>query len=256
MSEAAARALAHAIARVAVNRVSRDGDRWVKRRLAGSTMLIAPGNLYLQRAGHFTMIASAEAWARREVEVHHALYGASHAGFGRNHAIWVAHVPGDSLTELVERESPHVQPAIRAAGIELRRAHSTTTRNSLFSHGDLHLSNIVYSATDRRARLLDFETQHTPHVGVHARHADDLVCLALDCAGKAPSQARAEQHWQDLLAGYLEAGSALAVTHEVAANLAVAERLLPRSLQLIRTRNMPKSQLGGVLAAMRRIALA
>ncbi len=201
MSEEAARVLAYAVRRVVVNRVVRNGDRWLKRRVPGSTAVIATGNVYLRRAGRFTLLVTPSRWARHEVEVYRALYGENAAGFLDAKRVWMAHTPGITLTDLVQRGAS--VRALQATGAELRRVHATNIAGKLFSHGDLHLANVLFCAEGDRARLIDFETVHTDDQDARARHVDDLACLAFDLAATSP---RPATDWAAFLRGYAPEG--------------------------------------------------
>lgn len=248
MAEEAARMLASAVRRVAVNRVVRSGERWIKRRVAGSAMVVATGNTYLRRAGGFVMIASALRWARHEVAVYRSLYGASAAGLVGDDSVWMAHTPGETLSSVVQRG--HALHALHAAGVELRRVHHITIDGRAFSHGDLHLANILFCPEEERARLIDFETVHLDEHSARARHADDLACLAFDLAATSP---RPAEDWSALLRGYALDD---ALRPALAAKLVVCEDLVPRSLQLLRTRHLHREQLALRLRALRRELVA
>ncbi len=244
MSEEAAKVLAFAVRRVAVNRVARHGGRWHKRRIAGSAMVVTAGNVYLRRAGRFSMLATPRSWARHEVDVYRALYGESAAGFLDAERVWITHTPGVTLTDLVQRGAPlHV---LRAAGAELRRVHAAVIAGRSFSHGDLHLSNVIFCAEEGRARLIDFETVHSDEQDAAARHADDLACLAFDLAATSPQPAL---EWAAFLSGYALSGD---VRAQLANKLVVLDGLVPRSLQLLRTRHLPRQRLAERLRAFQR----
>lgn len=243
MSEVAAMLLARAVRRVAVNRVVRRGEHWLKRRIAGSTMVITGGNVYLRRAGRFSMLETPRSWARHEVGVYRTLYGTGAAGFLDAERVWMTHAPGVTLAELVRTGAP--PSALRAAGVELRRMHDTTIGGRRFSHGDLHLSNVLFCAAASRARVIDFETVHTDEQDAAERHADDLACLALDLAATSIRPAR---DWAMILRGY---GLVAAVRDELAPRLSIARGLVPRSLQILRSGYLPREQLTERLAALR-----
>jgi len=259
--ELGARWLAHVVDRVAVNDVVRDGDRWIKRRRLTAPALIVPGNVYLRRAARFTMLADPEAWAIHEVLCHTALHGEESAGRAGARAIWTSHLPGMPLTRLVaeeERDEARVLAAMQAAGVEIRRAHETMVEGEAFSHGDLHLSNLLFDGG--RARILDFETAHDPALDARERHADDLVAVALDLVGKLVEggEGRGDElagsAWDALVDGYRGAAArerASAVVETLAralAELVVADGLLSRSIQIVRTRHTPPATLARALA--------
>lgn len=243
MSEVAAILLARAVRRVAVNRVVRRGERWLKRRIAGSSVVITAGNVYLRRAGRFAMLDTPRRWARHEVDVYRALYGEGAAGLLDDARVWMAHTPGVTLAELVRLGAP--REALEAAGAELKRMHDTAIGGRWFSHGDLHLENVLFCAADGRARVIDFETVHTDEQDVAARHAEDLACLALDLAA---TSVRPAIDWAALLRGYTMGD---AVRDALLTRLSIARGLVPRSLQILRSRYLPREQLAERLGALR-----
>ena len=123
--------------------------------------------------------------------------------------------------------------------------HHTAIGGRWFSHGDLHLSNVLFCAQNDRARVIDFETVHTSDQHAAARHAEDLACVALDLAATSVQPAA---DWAVLLRGYALEG---AVRTELATRLVLARGLVPRSLQILRSRYLPREQLADTLAALR-----
>jgi Ser/Thr protein kinase RdoA (MazF antagonist) len=76
---------------------------------------------------------------------------------------------------------------LAAAARELRRAHEqecTAFHDGLWSHGDPHAGNFVYEESTDRARLIDFEVMHHRTMSADERHADDLLVLLQDIAGR------------------------------------------------------------------------
>lgn len=227
--EALARVFARGLDQAIVNRVRRDGERWIKTRLWRGRLVIAPGNVYLRwaRAG-FTMHASAQAWAAYETRAYRALYGDDASGELSPRSIWTRHLEGESLKTLVSGEDP--SRALRAAGVELARAHATLAFGAPFSHGDLHLKNLLYDARANAAHIIDFETPHDGVLDVNQRHADDLLVLVLDLLGATPAE-RAPELARSLFDGYGRAD----VLTALGARLEVEKGLLPRALQIVRS---------------------
>lgn len=253
MIELVASLLAALVARVGVNRVERRGARWYKTRLRRAPLLIAPGNVYLGRSGSsFRMHVSAAAWAAYEVLQHRALHGQNEAGAAHARTIWTAHLEGESLTSIVARGQKDEQEAMRAAGREVGRAHAVALHGSPFSHGDLHLSNLLWDRAKGRAWMIDFETPHDPSQSALARQADDVQALVLDILGKVRDEARAEALVSALAEGYLRARpDAQPVLRAAAARLCVERSVLRRSLQLVRTRGLGARRLAETFARVR-----
>jgi tRNA A-37 threonylcarbamoyl transferase component Bud32 len=253
MTEPLASLLAALVGRVTVNRVQRRGARWVKTRMRRAPLLIAPGNVYLGRSGSsFRMHVSAEEWAAYEVAQHRALHGEDSAGRLDSRTIWTAHLEGESLTSLVSRAGNDARKAMRAAGREIGRAHAVVVSGRAFSHGDLHLSNLLFDEATGRAREIDFETPHDPAHSALVRHADDLQALVLDILGKVRDAARAEALVSALAQGYRSARpDAEEVLRAAAARLRVERSVLRRSLQLVRTRGLGARSLAELTTRLR-----
>jgi tRNA A-37 threonylcarbamoyl transferase component Bud32 len=253
MSELIASLLATLVGRVTVNRVRRCGARWVKTRTRSAPLLIAPGNPYLARSGSsFQMHASAAAWATYEVAQHRALHGEDSAGPLDDRTIWTAHVEGESLTSLASRSARSEVQAMRAAGMEVGRAHAVEVFGTAFSHGDLHLSNLLWDDATGRARMIDFETPHDPTQSALARQADDLQALVLDILGKVRDGVRADALAAALAQGYRSARpDAEEVLQAATARLHVERSVLPRSLQLVRTRGLAARSLAEAFTRVR-----
>jgi Ser/Thr protein kinase RdoA (MazF antagonist) len=79
---------------------------------------------------------------------------------------------------------------LQAAARELRRAHMAESEyfRGPWSHGDPHSGNFVYEPEADRARLIDFEVMHHPNISADERHADDLLVLLQDMAGRIAAE--------------------------------------------------------------------
>jgi hypothetical protein len=244
LMELVARMLAHLVDRVRMNRIRQEAQRWIKRRKAYAPLVIAPGNVYLalSRSG-IRMHSNPRAWAPYEISRWRALHGDDAAGPIDRAMIWTRALPGESLTTLLDRErtSALAREALRAGGAELRRAHATSIDGEPFSHGDLHLSNLLYA--DGRARLIDFETPHERTLSAGARHADDLYVLLLDLVAKGHGDLAPA-----LVEGY---GPLPALLRE---RLTLEHALLPRSLQILRSGFLPRPALQAALENLREMS--
>jgi len=228
--ETLARLFARGLEQAIVNRVRREDDsRWVKTRLWRGPMIIAPGNVYLRwaRAG-FTMHTSSAAWARFEARAYRALYGDDAAGELSPRSIWTRHLEGQSLRTLA---SSDIAPrAMHAAGVELARAHTTLVDGAPFSHGDLHLKNLLYDHDAREAHIIDFETPHDAGLSPDERHADDLYVLLLDLLGTVT-----EERAPELAASLFEGYGRHEVQSVLAPRFGVEQQFFPRALQIVRS---------------------
>jgi hypothetical protein len=231
--EALARLFARGLEHAIVNRVRREGARWVKTRLYRGRFIITPGNVYLRwaRAG-FTMHTSPEAWAKYELGAYRALYGGDAAGEVSSRSIWTRHLEGESL------KTRPTADALHAGGVELARAHATLVDGVPFSHGDLHLKNLLYDEAAKVAHIIDFETPHDDGLGAVERHADDLYVLVLDLLGTT-SEDRSPELARALFDGYARAE----VLAALRARLDVERAFLPRALQIVRSNYLRRGEL-------------
>jgi tRNA A-37 threonylcarbamoyl transferase component Bud32 len=202
--------------------------------------MIFAGNAYLGRSGSWLrMHVSATAWAAYEITRHRALHGEASAGHLDARTIWTTHLEGESLTSLVGRAFDDETRAMRAAGREIGRAHRQFVDGLAFSHGDLHLSNLLWDSAQNRAWMIDFETPHDANRAAHERHADDIQALLLDVLAKVRDDERTKALAAALVEGYRrERPDADAVLRAASARLHVETGVLSRSLQLVRTRGL------------------
>ena len=153
----------------------------VKRRRAGGDVVIWFGNRFLSLArSGIEMFVDAERWLDWEIHCVGLLYPEFPASREHGWALIVHKFHGTSLRRLlgesVERR------AFAAAGRELRRAHQIMCDRykACWSHGDLHLDNVLYDAGADRAFLIDFDTRHELRLGWMERQADDLKVMLLE----------------------------------------------------------------------------
>jgi hypothetical protein len=162
------------------------GLMWIKRRQTGSGLIALFANLFffLARARIHLWI-DLKKWQSWEVACFRLLYGNTIEVFPEGKRIvCVGMVPGKSVREWVI-ESTFAIPAIRAAGKELRRAHSlwSSDLGDYWSHGDPHMENLLYDLESDQARLIDFELIHIKSVPAVERHADDLLVFLQELMG-------------------------------------------------------------------------
>src|SRR5207244_3528909 len=106
-------------------------------------------------------------WQRWEIDCFNLLHGGGNGQYGAfadgTRAVATDILPGVSLAEHFVRRT--ITPEmLDAAGRELRRAHELRCEffNGPWSHGDANLANVLFAATEIRARLIDFELVHHP----------------------------------------------------------------------------------------------
>jgi hypothetical protein len=77
-----------------------------------------------------------------------------------------------------------------AAATEFRRAHEfwSDEFHGRWSHGDASITNVIYDASNNRARFIDFEIYHDKSLATAARQADDLLVFLLDLVGTLPAR--------------------------------------------------------------------
>ncbi len=100
---------------------------------------------------------------------------------GPGNVVCFPEVPGLSLRRMLQRRETDVR-AFAAAARELRRVHqlSCSDHGAAWSHGDLHLDNVLYDSATDRATLIDFDTRHEFGLSPVQRHADDLKVMLLE----------------------------------------------------------------------------
>jgi hypothetical protein len=176
--------------RVRVNQVEQrmqDGVcLFIKRRRTGAGVVIWCANwfLWLTRSGCQMFVQTRE-WIDWEVYCTGLLYPQRiPVRTGPGPAIAVPAVPGTSLRELLGRNEADISAFIAAAH-ELRRVHqiSCSRYQDAWSHGDLHLDNILYDRLSNQVAFIDFDTRHEPGLNRVQRQADDLKTMILELIG-------------------------------------------------------------------------
>jgi hypothetical protein len=191
------RVVAWLMNRVRVNQIQQsvqDGvPVFVKRRRAGGSIVIWFGNQFLALAGSgICMFVRADEWVEWEVHCARLLYPERPAvKIGPGRSVIVPQVRGISLRQLLHRKEAAVN-AFVAAAHELRRVHQIPCSHykAAWSHGDLHLDNIVYDLVAGRAVLIDFDTRHEFRISQTRRHSDDLKVMLLELIGLPDEQWR------------------------------------------------------------------
>jgi hypothetical protein len=176
--------------RVRVNQIQQsvqDGvPVFVKRRRTGGSIVIWFGNVFLALArSGICMFVRAGEWVDWEVHCARLLYAERPAvKTGPGPSVIVPKVCGISLRQILHRNEACVS-AFAAAARELRRVHqiSSSYYQAAWSHGDLHLDNVVYDPVAGRAVLIDFDTRHDFRLSYTQRHSDDLKVMLLELIG-------------------------------------------------------------------------
>ena len=187
MIELSQQAVAWLMNRVRVNQVHMHMQNGVpmflKRRRTCGSSLIWFGNRFLALAGSgICMFVRADEWMDWEVHCARLLYpDRPDVKTGPGHAVSIPAVCGISLRQLLHGNQLHVS-ALVAAARELRRVHrlQCCIYQDSWSHGDLHLDNILYDTASDRAVLIDFDTRHELTINATQRHGDDLKVVLLE----------------------------------------------------------------------------
>ncbi len=180
-------------------------------------------NAYFKLAGiSLRYCTNAADWQRWEVESFLMLNGdrfqIAHVGAK---AVREDKLPGTSLWVHLTRRTL-TAPMLRAAARELRRAHGLWSAQfgGPWSHGDASMPNVLYDASSRRARLIDFELTHAPSLPPVTRHADDLLIFLLDLISVAQ-----ESKWLPFAVCFVTEYGDAAVIAELRRLMAVPEGL-------------------------------
>lgn len=228
--------------RVRVNRTERDIRNgvpvFVKRRRAGGTVAIWFGNRFLALAqSGISMFVHADEWMDWEVYCSRLLYpDRPVATLGPGKSVGIAQASGTSLRQLVLHHETELR-AIVAAARELRRVHQIECSyfRSAWSHGDMHLDNILYDPVTDRAILIDFDTRHESRVAKTRRHSDDLKVLLLDLISQP------NETWLQLATAFLTEYRESSVLQELSRQLFVP-RGFAKILWYTRTSCLPSRQ--------------
>lgn len=222
MFELFQRAVAWLMSRVRVNQIQQhmqDGIlMFVKRRRTGGSIIVWFGNRFLALAGSgICMFVRADEWMDWEVHCASLLYpDRPRPGIGPGHAVSIPEVRGISLRQLL-RGSPMNVNAFVAAARELRRAHQIQCHiyKAGWSHGDLHLDNILYDSAADQAVLIDFDTRHELTINATRRHCDDLKVALLELL------AMPDEQWRQAATAFIEEYGDASVLDELSRQLFV-----------------------------------
>jgi hypothetical protein len=206
MLERVQRLVAWLMNRVRVNEVQ-EGVRddlpvFVKRRRTGAQIIIWFANRFLALANSgVCMFVRADEWIDWEVHCAQLLYSERPAvKVVPGQAVIIPKVSGISLRRLLRRNDTDVEKAFILAARELRRVHRIECNyyKAAWSHGDLHLDNIICDLNAERAVLIDFDTRHESRIGQTQRHADDLKLVLLELIGLS------NEKWPQFATAFIE----------------------------------------------------
>jgi len=151
------------------------------------------------------------------------------------------------LRRWLDRDEWDVRPFVAAAQ-ELRRVHQIHCRyyQSAWSHGDLHLGNIIYDQLVDRAFLIDFDTRHDLRLSPLQRHADDLKVMLLELL------ASPDERWGQPASALIEECRDAAVLKELGRQL-VVPRGLAKIFWFTRTNCSPTHRVAQRLQRIQKI---
>ena len=254
MVEPVQRAVAWLMNRVRVNHVEegvRDGAPvFVKRRRAGAPIIVWFANRFLALAhSGGCMFVRAHEWIAWEVHCARLLYPERpDVTVGAGRAVIIPKACGSSLRALLRRNDRDPTTAFILAAREVRRVHQIQCSyfNGAWSHGDLHLDNIICDSTAKPAVLIDFDTRHEPRNSSTQRHGDDLKVLFLELIGLSSDS------WRPLAAAFVAEYREHSVLRELDRQLSVP-RGFGRLLWYARTQSSSTRRMEPRLQALREI---
>lgn len=179
--------IALVMTKVRVNRIQRQIHNgaavFVKKRRFGGSVVIWFGNGFLSLAGSgICMFVRTRDWVAWEVQCARLLYPDRAAvKSGPGNAVIMPEVRGVSLRQMLKGGDRNLKAFVSAAR-ELRRVHRIQCDDfkAAWSHGDLHLDNILYDSNTDQTALIDFDTRHERGLSEILRHADDLKTMLLE----------------------------------------------------------------------------
>jgi hypothetical protein len=164
------------------------------------------------------MFVHADEWTDWEIYCARLLYpDRPGVTVGSDQAVIIPKVGGVSLRHLLQGEDRDVNKAFILAARELRRVHQIhcTYYKAAWSHGDLHLDNIICDLNAERAVLIDFDTRHEFRMSQTQRQSDDLKIVLLELVGLS------DDKWSQLATAFIEEYREGAVLSELSRQLFV-----------------------------------
>lgn len=246
-------AAASAIDSIKVNGVSTEHRRGrplrVKRRRLGSEQITTVANIFFRLAKAPIRVWSDPAeWQRWEIECFHLLNGDRFRAFADGpRTVCTDQLPGKNLRKLAA--AGHLdRKALEAAAREVCRAHRlhSDRLGGPWSHGDLHMGNVLYDAKTDRAQLIDFEVRHHRSYSAVARQSDDILVFLLDLAGRVGAR-----EWLPCALCFLETCARPRVMARLP-SLLVVPRGVPGLWWKIRSNYLPRRTLVRRIKALKR----
>lgn len=237
-------AAAAAIDSIKVNGVSTEHRRGrplrVKRRRLGSEQITAVANVFFRLAkAPIRVWSNAAEWQRWEIECFQLLNGGRFRAFADGpRVVCTDQLPGRNLRRLAATGRLD-RRALEAAAREVCRVHRLHSERfgGPWSHGDLHMGNVIYDAKSDRAQLVDFEVMHHRSMSAVARQTDDILVFLLDLAGRVSAR-----QWLPCALCFLEACDRPRIKARLPALLTVP-RGVPALWWKIRSNYLPRAKL-------------
>jgi serine/threonine protein kinase len=232
---------AHLMNHVRVNSIQlqiRNGlPMYVKKRRFGVSFVVWCGNRFLSLANSgLQMFVQANEWTQWELHCAQLLYP--------DRAVPIIDPPGTLVMPEVRGVSlramlnaDKLEPKVaQVAAREIRRAHQIQCPiyRGMWSHGDMHLDNILYNTEKNQVTLIDFDTGHDVGLDEVKRHADDLNVFLLELVSKSPPR------WKEIAFCVLQEYGDIDVLTELSKQL-VVPRGIARILWYTRTSSCPLS---------------
>jgi len=191
----------------------------IKHRRTGSEYIAGLANIFFHAtSAHITVRADPQEWQHWEVALFRKLNGDQFRAYASGpRTVCQEKLPGTNLRKLLT--NGNLTPAaLAAAAKEIRRAHQLRSpeHGRLWSHGDLHMGNVIYDKTASRARLVDFEIVHDKRLPTLTRQADDLLVFLQDLIGLGP-----RRRWLPMALDFLDVYGRQAVIAKLRALLVV-----------------------------------
>jgi serine/threonine protein kinase len=245
--------IAHLMNQVRVNTIQlqiRNGlSVYVKKRRFGASFVVWCGNRFLSLANSgLQMFVQANEWTQWELHCAQLLYPDRAApDIHPSGTLVMPEVRGVSLRAMMHADKLESKVA-QAAAREIRRAHQIQcpVYGGKWSHGDLHLDNILCDSEKYQATLIDFDTRHNVGLDEIERRADDLKVFLLELVSKSPPR------WKEIASGFLQEYEDHDVLRELTRQLVVPHGIA-RIFWYTRTSNCPLSLIEPRLQSLREI---
>lgn len=194
-----AEAVSWCLSLVRVNRVRpaiQDGRQvFLKRRRAVGSLLIWWANhLFTAARSGMYLFPRVDDWLRWETDCFSLLYpDQPPVRVEADRSLVIPALSGVSLRTLLQRNDTTIETAFVLAARELRRVHGLTfdQYGGTWSHGDLHLDNMLCDVENQCAYVIDFDIRHRFELAYAHRRADDVASVLLELLGHPDERADA-----------------------------------------------------------------